>query len=504
MRFCKYIFFFQIFILLTKSFFAQSVEIPTIDFVTVNQISSLPVIHWSVNNSSVLNGYAVKRFIRSYPTVPDNTWHTVKKIENPNVFSFEDNSISYGQASPNIQSEIYEITAYKINGTDTVFSLPGVKHKTMYVTGNYDYCSNKISLIWNNYIGWENVFLKYLIYRKENSGSFIKIAEKSYNDTIFIDTNPNYNSVYNYYIKAVRNDGTESLSNLKLITTQAIHFPSFLKVDSAVVSNNTEFNILFSVDANADVDEYYLFKSETFNSDYLQIDKIQSANIINSGAEFSDKNIDINKNAYYYIAAVDYCGNIVFRSDTLSNIAFFATAYSDNRINSLKWNDIYTNSVYHIFRLQNNIQFNQISDTENHSFEDNLQSLYENQFISETISGKFCYYVQIKESDFFNKSNISCAEQDETVIFPNAFNPKSAIDENRIFKPKAAFISDYQLTIYGSFGDVLFESMNPDIGWNGMLKNGKLAPISSYLYIVKYKNSKGKYVKLKKYVTLVY
>jgi len=502
LRFCKHILFFQIFILLNKFFFAQPVEIPTIDFITVNQTSSLPVIHWSVNNPSVLNGYAVKRFIRSYPTVPNDTWHTVQRIENSNVFSYEDNSVSYGEATPNIQSEIYEITAYKINGTDTVFSLPSDKHKTIYVSGNYDYCSNKVTIIWNNYIGWENSFLKYRIYRKENSGSFIKIAETFYNDTVFVNTNPNYNSDYTYYVKAVRNDGTESLSNLKLITTQAINFPSFLKIDSAVIYNNSEFNISFSGDETADVDQYFLFKSYFSDADYMQIDDLQ--NINNTKLKFSDKNIDINKNAYYYIAAVDYCGNIVFRSDTVSNIALFATAYSGNRINSLKWNDIYSNSRYQIFRSQNNSQFNQITNTGNHSYEDNIQSLYENQFLSETISGKFCYYVQIKENDFLNKSNITCAEQDETVIFPNAFNPKSTIDENRTFKPKAAFISDYQLTIYGSLGEALFESMNPDIGWNGMLKNGKLAPISSYLYIVKYKNSKGKYVKLKKYVTLVY
>lgn len=475
------------------------------DFVTVNQSTSLPVIHWSVSNPSLINGYAVKRFIRSFPSVPDNTWHTVQRIENPNIFSYEDNSLSYGQASPNTQSENYEVTAYKINGTDTIFSLPSDKHKTIYVSGNYDYCSNKTTIVWNNYVGWGNDFLKYQVFCKENNGSYIKIAEKLFNDTTFIHDNLNYNSEYTYYIKAVRNDGTESVSNLKLIKTQAINFPSFLKIDSVLVEGaNTEFNLYFSVDISADIVGYILFKSNKYNEDYLQIDSLETAGINNFIPQFTDKNFNSNIISYYFIAAKDYCGNIVFKSDTVSNIVLSATAYSDTRINSIKWDDMYVNYDYEIFRSQDDIQYEKIISIPNHSFDDNIQSLYENQFLSETLSGKFCYYVQINENNFLNKSNISCAEQDETIIFPNAFNPKSNINENRIFKPKAAFISDYQLTIYGSFGDIIFESNNPDYGWNGLLKNGKLAAISSYLYIAKYKNSKGKFVKLKNYVTLVY
>jgi len=504
LNFLKYIFFVNIFLFFNNGLIAQTVETPLTDYVTVNQASSLPVIHWSVNNSSLLNGYAVKRFIRSYPSVPDNTWHTVQIIDNPNTFNYEDNSINYGQANPNIQPEIYEITAYKINGNDTVFSLPSEKHQTIFLSGNYDYCSNTINLIWNNYIGWGNEFLKYRIYCKENNGSYIKIAEKNYNDTIFIQNNLNYNSNYSYYIKAVRNDGTESLSNLKEIYTQAINFPTFLKIDSVYVLNNTEFNISFSYDLNANIDEFFLFKSNKLNADFIKINTISAVNIYNSDFEFSDKDYNINMISYYYITAIDYCGNIIFKSDTVSNIVLSAKANSETKINFIEWDDMYKDFGYQIFRSQNETQFERITNTENHFYRDNIFSVYENQFITKTFSGRFCYFVQINKNNFFNKSNVSCAEQEETILFPNAFNPKSYIDENRIFKPKAAFISDYYLTIYGSFGDIIFESNNPDYGWDGTLKNGKFAPISSYLYVVKYKNSKGKYVKLKNYVTLVY
>ncbi|NOZ34983.1 MAG: hypothetical protein GXO80_06760 [Chlorobi bacterium] len=489
-------------ILLNNNLFSQPVEIPVIDYVTVNQAASLPVIHWSVSTPSAVNGYSIKRLIRSYPTVPDNTWHTIKRIDNPNVFNFQDNSITYGAAKPNLYSEIYEVTAYKINGSDTTYSLPSEKHKTIFLDGSYEYCSNSMALIWNNYIGWNSDFKQYEIYCKENNSSFTKIAETNYNDTSFIHSNLNYHSTYTYYIKAIRNDGIESVSNLKPITVTTINLPTFLRIDS-VTADNSEIHISFDYDKSADTENFILYKSHSKNKDYILSETIKDSGNVNF--EFTDTNFDKNNLVYYYIAATDYCGKSVINSDTVSNIVLSAeTNLINERSNKLQWKDMYQDSVYKIYRSVSGNDFELIEESENNFYNDNIQDIFENQFSTNTTSGKFYYYVLINSDDFYNHSNIVCAEQKETVIFPNAFNPKSNIEENRIFKPKSAFISDYQLTIYGSFGDIIFESKNPDYGWNGTLKNGKLAPVSSYLYFVRYKNASGNLIKYKNYITLVY
>lgn len=481
---------------------AQTVEVPEIDYVTVNQAISLPIIHWSISDPAQINGYAVKRFIRSHPTVPDNTWHTVKQINNPNIFSFEDNSVSFGIADPNIQSEIYEVTAYKIIDSDTILSLPSSIQKTIYLTGDYDYCSNQISLKWSNYFGWGNNFIRYEIYEKENSGSYTKISETSYNDTTYFFPNLQYNTDYTFYIKALRNDGTESLSNLKLVKAQAINLPTFLNINSVTVENENKLNISVSGDSNADIDNYSLFKSSDLNMNYSEIENIQP---IEDSFLFTDNQFDADNISYYYVTAKDYCGKNIFYSDTVSNIVLLTRSSATNgRYNNLHWADMYNNSTYQIFRSAESDNYEYINQTESHQFTDNIQDIYENQFLNLTVSGTFCYYVKINIDNFINKSNVSCAKQEETVFFPNAFNPKSTIEENRVFKPKAAFISDYHLTIYGSFGNILFESNNKNSGWDGTLKNGELAPVSSYLYFSTYKNTEGKLVKIKNYVTLVY
>ncbi len=480
--------------------FGQSIEHPEIDYVTVNHTSNLPVLYWNMANPATINGYAVKRLIKAHPSVPDNTWHTITQTDNSLVFSFEDSTTVYGAAKPNLYSENYMVTAYKISGSDTLFSLPGTKHKTVYLSGTYDYCVNQTILTWNNYTGWGNNFDKYEIYCKSEFSTFAKIGEKMFNDTNFIYTNPDYNTEYTYYIKALRKDGTASLSNLTKISSKTINFPTFLSLNSVRVSADNYLNIDAGIDADADVVKYVLYKSNNFYENYMPVNEVFPAE---ENIQCTDSAFNPELLFYYYIAAADYCGNTVFSSDTFSNIVLSLEASDNERKNMLLWEDIYRAKNYQIYRSVNEADFSLTEESREHSFEDDLSNIYKNQFSEGTTSGKFCYFVQFDDS-FLNTSNICCLKQTETILFPNAFNPKSHIAENRVFKPKAAFLSGYSLRIYSSFGAIIFETNNPNEAWDGKLKNGQLAPVSSYLYFVRYKNSKGQVIKIKNYVNLVY
>jgi hypothetical protein len=58
--------------------------------------------------------------------------------------------------------------------------------------------------------------------------------------------------------------------------------------------------------------------------------------------------------------------------------------------------------------------------------------------------------------------------------------------------------------VYGTFGDIIFKTTNPNIGWDGNLPNGKLAKRAAYLYYLSYSNSSGKRIIKKDFVSLVY
>lgn len=94
------------------------------------------------------------------------------------------------------------------------------------------------------------------------------------------------------------------------------------------------------------------------------------------------------------------------------------------------------------------------------------------------------------------------AEQGGTLKFPNAFtpNPSGPSDgrytygdpRNFIFYPfTQEGIVEYQLQIFNRWGELVFESHDVEVGWDGYHKK-KLVPQGVYIWRVRYKTSNGK------------
>ena len=63
-------------------------------------------------------------------------------------------------------------------------------------------------------------------------------------------------------------------------------------------------------------------------------------------------------------------------------------------------------------------------------------------------------------------------------------------------------MKDFQMIIYSRAGEQVFESRNPDEGWDGTVK-GMKAPVGVYVYIIKFIDAFGQQHDLKGSVTLV-
>jgi hypothetical protein len=76
---------------------------------------------------------------------------------------------------------------------------------------------------------------------------------------------------------------------------------------------------------------------------------------------------------------------------------------------------------------------------------------------------------------------------------PNAFRPDSDIPENRIFLPIREGIDPqkYKFQVYNRIGSNVFESANPETGWEGQMPNGSKADPGVYVWIVKYSDIQG-------------
>jgi hypothetical protein len=188
-------------------------------------------------------------------------------------------------------------------------------------------------------------------------------------------------------------------------------------------------------------------------------------------------------------------------SDTVSNIILNISDTGTH--NSLQWRSMDMFPNYKIFRSIDTDYYN-IANSAQTSFNDDVTDIFNNQFNNMLTQGKYCYYIDGISNKFLSRSNNECIDKEAVYYFPNAFNPNSTIEENRIFKPKMAYVTNFHLLIYDHSGSKIFESHDPFYGWDGKFPNGLLAPIASYIYYASFFDSKGQNIKLKGVVALVY
>lgn len=86
--------------------------------------------------------------------------------------------------------------------------------------------------------------------------------------------------------------------------------------------------------------------------------------------------------------------------------------------------------------------------------------------------------------DLYVMENAVIVEPYGNVEFPNAFRPASPIEENRTFSPGIIDnVDDYHLMIYNRWGELLFESFDQNVGWDGYYM-GKVAKQDVYVWKV--------------------
>ena len=92
-----------------------------------------------------------------------------------------------------------------------------------------------------------------------------------------------------------------------------------------------------------------------------------------------------------------------------------------------------------------------------------------------------------------------------TYFIPNAFTPNNDAT-NDVFKGKGLTenMKRFVLKIWNRWGELIFETNNPDEAWNGRKFNtGEDSPLGVYLYIVNYESPRGQPFELRGYATLI-
>jgi gliding motility-associated-like protein len=69
------------------------------------------------------------------------------------------------------------------------------------------------------------------------------------------------------------------------------------------------------------------------------------------------------------------------------------------------------------------------------------------------------------------------------LYFPTAFRPESSIPQNAVFKVvgNVSALGGFVLQVYDRWGQLIFETENPSVGWDGSV-NGNPAPVGTYVW----------------------
>ncbi|NEN23282.1 T9SS type B sorting domain-containing protein [Cryomorpha ignava] len=164
------------------------------------------------------------------------------------------------------------------------------------------------------------------------------------------------------------------------------------------------------------------------------------------------------------------------------NASPWSTSIENPEIN---FTDISTGSVFSIWTIDNTTVQNQI------------QTAY-------TFSDTGRYAVQLYvETEFGCRDSITkwiTIEIDHSVEIPNAFTPSNPGDNpyydpkatsNTVFYPFSDYVSDYQLSIFNRWGELIFESSEFEMGWNGTYRD-EPCPQDVYVYKVEFRFTDGK------------
>lgn len=463
---------------------------PAFRYITINE-DGFAVLNWNPSNAEDLAGYQIEVYN------DDSGWeeHTSLDITN----SFTDN-LNDPILNPFYQDPCTQVVKYVLKAVDQCgnSSADGVYneeniHNTIWLRIDLDgNCQRKATLTWNRYKNMSPPVLSYQIVRRQNGSPSIIVGsvdddgsqEFSFTDDFLIP-----GELYTYHISAYNPESSITSESCRVEVVADPDLLDAFNLDNVSVFNNAyiqltgsggppEFINKVAIYRSTTADDFELLTNVSWNSEEMVIPETTA---------------EVNETAYYYqLAALDECGYEIERSKILRSIYLELVDQGEGRIR-LNWNAIegWENDLmrYDIFRMTDGIpdpDFSQSTTPGTTVFNDFVDPL--------TTNGIITYYVEAvrKNDDLKSRSNEVRLMGEAEVLMPNAFKPDSENEENRVFTPivKNVDPANYRFVIYNRWGQMIYETNDPQQGWDGIRK-GQISPFGIYAYVVTYADYDG-------------
>ena len=443
----------------------------------------------------------------------------------------------YQNSSADNTAEDFSVKAIDTCGNARVRSLT---HNSIFLTNTSDVCDYSISLDWNDYINWTGGVHHYtvLISATDANGDTINSSIRLQSVNEFVIEDISSLASYTIVVEAYNNDSTfKAVSNLLNLNIALANKPQYNYIEYASINHNDgSVDLSCIVDVSAVLERYDVYRSLRQDDNFVKIGEVDFSG--SSPINFNDQNVLTNSYFYQYeIYPVDTCSQTLSAPpynllSYINDTSFAQTILLETEIN-INYSEIpslegeYTNTLvfneyekwlggvseYRLYRSVNREPFNLIPlyvwDRANYPDEPL-------EFIDVVTSfgdgnGRFCYYVEAIEGIATpygpvlegSLSNISCISQTPIIFIPNSFTPNGD-EHNEVFRPVTYYVSEegYSFSIYNRAGQKIFETKDPQKGWDGSYE-GSQAQNGNYVYHIQFVNGLGNLTEKKDVINLV-
>lgn len=484
-------------------------EPQAIDSVSVDPETGLVTVCWSPNASTNVTAYNI------YWNPDQFAWDLLATVNGYTTTCWTDSS-----ADPSSGSIWYQVTATNNCGQEGLAAGDGAigtnRHETIFLQDSVDGCSREAHLNWTRYWYWPEGVQEYEIYSSKDGAPYQKIG--AVNDTIrtYIHEGLDEEAVYCHYIRAVQGNstGVTATSNPTCSYVYVPKRPDYqYSYNTTVQAGNTGVDEYFFVDSSAGYIGFEVQRGlDPASMSYLWFIPF------NPGTryyQYADAGARPNYHSYYYrVIGVDSC-ELYADTMNLSRTIYVEAVANADRTNDIQWNEyegwIGDVTSYNIYRqiggLGGGFDYLATVPSNQLTYKDSVREIIVGD-------GDFCYYIEAIQGlgasvgpvvappdpvSFVEKSrsNEACAHQTPNVFIPNAFMPEGV---NNIFKPITVYVSyeSYLFQVYNRWGGKVFETTDPDQGWNG-----EKAGQGAYVYYVSFVSASGESYSKRGTVTLL-
>jgi len=462
--------------------------IPVIDWVTVDTTNDFVDISWNQNAASDTYGYVIYGLIGGFWVPLDTVWGI-------NITTYE-----YPGTTSDIAPESFRVTAFDSCFTSSVpptyqTSALSNPHTTIHVTDELEICERNINLAWTPYEGWDEGIDRYEIIVSIGGSPFEVIGSVGGDEYAYSHLDLIYDVTYCYFIRAVSNNDSISYSNRICRYVARPSQASFHYLATATHTLGNEIEVVCYTDGASSVNSYEV-EVRPPGDTYFSLAAIVPPTGTN-WVNYLDADVSPQKGAYeYQVHLIDSCGNIGLSSEVVRTIFLEVNVDPVKMLNVLSWSSYigFDGDIveYKVYRGENGI----FSPTPIATTLPGVRSFVDDVSAFMKSEGEFCYRVEAIESTNsygFEEtafSNTVCAVMEPIVYIPNAFIVNG---ENPIFLPIVSLyeFDSYELNIYNRWGEIIFNTQDKDLGWDGRGNDGDMKSEGTYVYLVTFQDREG-------------